>query len=41
MKKVIKEIENLFSKYDCYSLHDLEEQSDSFGSVAISVSELY
>lgn len=32
MKKVIKEIENLFSKYDCYSLHDLEEQSESFGN---------
>ena len=32
MKKVIKEIENLFAKYDCYSLHDLEEQSDSFGN---------
>ena len=32
MKKVIEEIENLFAKYDCYSLHDLEEQSDSFGN---------
>lgn len=32
MKKVIEEIENLFSKYDCYSLHDLEEQSESFGN---------
>lgn len=31
MKKVIEEIENLFAKYDCYSLHDLEEQSESFG----------
>lgn len=32
MKKVIEEIENLFAKYDCYSLHDLEEQSESFGN---------
>lgn len=32
MKKVIEEIENLFAKYDCFSLHDLEEQSDSFGN---------
>lgn len=32
MKKVIKDIENLFAKYDCYSLHDLEEQSESFGN---------
>lgn len=32
MKKVIEEIENLFSKYDCYSLNDLEEQSESFGN---------
>ena len=31
MRKVIKDIENLFAKYDCYSLHDLEEQSESFG----------
>ena len=31
MKKVIEEIESLFAKYDCYSLHDLEEQSESFG----------
>ena len=32
MKKVIEDIENLFAKYDCYSLHDLEEQSESFGN---------
>ena len=32
MKKVIEEIENLFAKYDCYSLHDLEKQSESFGN---------
>ena len=32
MKKVIEEIGNLFAKYDCYSLYDLEEQSDSFGN---------
>ena len=32
MKKVIEEIANLFAKYDCYSLHDLEEQSESFGN---------
>lgn len=32
MKKVIEEIENLFAKYDCYSLNDLEEQSESFGN---------
>ena len=32
MKKVIKEIENLFAKYDCYSLYDLEERSESFGT---------
>ena len=32
MKKVIEEIENLFAKYDCFSLHNLEEQSDSFGN---------
>lgn len=32
MKKVIKDIENLFAKYDCYSLYDLEEQSESFGN---------
>ena len=32
MKKVIEEIENLFAKYDCYSLYDLEEQSESFGN---------
>ena len=31
MKKVIEEIENLFAKYSCYSLYDLEEQSKSFG----------
>lgn len=32
MKKVIEDIENLFAKYDCYSLNDLEEQSESFGN---------
>lgn len=32
MRKVIEDIENLFAKYDCYSLHDLEEQSESFGN---------
>lgn len=32
MKKVIEEIANLFAKYDCYSLNDLEEQSESFGN---------
>lgn len=32
MKKVIEEIENLFAKYDCYSLYDLEERSESFGT---------
>ena len=32
MKKVIEEIENLFAKYDCYSLNDLEKQSESFGN---------
>ena len=32
MIKVIEEIENLFAKYDCYSLYDLEEQSESFGN---------
>ena len=32
MKKIIVEIANLFAKYDCYSLHDLEEQSESFGN---------
>ena len=32
MKKVIEDIENLFAKYDCYSLYDLEERSESFGT---------
>lgn len=32
MRKVIEEIEHLFAKYDFYSLHDLEEQSESFGN---------
>lgn len=32
MKKVIEEIEKAFEKYDCYSLYDLEERSESFGT---------
>lgn len=32
MKKVIKKINDIFEKYDCYSLYDLEEQSESFGN---------
>lgn len=32
MKKVIKQISDIFEKYDCYSLYDLEEQSESFGN---------
>lgn len=32
MKKVIEEIAKVFGKYDCYSLYDLDRQSDSFGS---------
>lgn len=32
MKKVIKQIKDIFEKYDCYSLYDLEEVSDSFGN---------
>ena len=31
MKKVIEEIAKVFGKYDCYSLNDLEYQSDNFG----------
>ena len=32
MKKVIKQIKDVFEKYDCYSLYDLEEISESFGN---------
>lgn len=32
MKKVIEEIAKVFAKYDCYSLYDLEERSESFGT---------
>ena len=32
MKKVINQIKDIFEKYDCYSLFDLEEQSESFGN---------
>lgn len=32
MKEVIKQIKDIFEKYDCYSLYDLEEISDSFGN---------
>lgn len=31
MKKVINQIKDIFEKYNCYSLYDLEEISDSFG----------
>lgn len=32
MKKVIKQISDIFEKYDCHSLYDLEKQSESFGN---------
>ena len=32
MKKVIEDIAKVFEKYDCYSLYDLEERSESFGT---------
>jgi ABC-type uncharacterized transport system substrate-binding protein len=32
MRKVIENIAKVFEKYDCYSLYDLEEQSESFGN---------
>lgn len=32
MKKVIEDIAKVFEKYDCYSLNDLEKQSESFGN---------
>lgn len=32
MRKVIENIAKVFEKYDCYSLYDLEERSESFGS---------
>lgn len=32
MKEIIKQIKDIFEKYDCYSLYDLEEISDNFGN---------
>lgn len=32
MRKVIEDIAKVFEKYDCYSLYDLEERSESFGT---------
>ena len=32
MRKVIEDIAKVFAKYDCYSLYDLEERSESFGT---------
>ena len=32
MIKVIEDIAKVFEKYDCYSLYDLEERSESFGT---------
>ena len=32
MIKVIEDIAKVFEKYDCYTLYDLEERSESFGT---------